>query len=148
MLALLTRQAVQEDLITVADLERLNALARRTMQHMDLFLKLLQSLLLFILQFFYVVQLIGGRLSVSLDLVEEVQEVLRVLLQHCLRTLETILLRLLSVFKVLNLLLLHFEHVFHKAHLALLLNQRPAILAVLRSLDRDVEAGCFSRVDL
>ena len=72
MLALLTRQAVQEDLITVADLERLNALARRTMQHMDLFLKLLQSLLLFILQFFYVVQLIGGRLSVCLDLVEEV----------------------------------------------------------------------------
>ena len=114
------------------------------MQHVNFFLQLLQSLLLLSLQFFYIVEVIGGRLRVSLDLVEEVQEVLRVLLQHGLRARETVFLCFLAEFKMFNLLLLHFEHVFHQAHLALLLNQRPAILAVLRSLDRNVEAVRFS----
>ena len=43
--------------------------------------------------------------------------------------------------KSFDLLLLGLKHLLDKEHLSLLLNKLPSVLSVLRSLDRDGEAG-------
>lgn len=111
------------------------------MQHVYLFLEFLQPLLLLGLQLLDVVEVVGGRLRLRLDSVEERQEVLRVLLKHELGAFQAVLLRLLALLQMLNFFLLHFQHVFDEAHLTLLLNQCPAILAVFGPLNRYVEAS-------
>ena len=82
-----------------------------------------------------------------LDVSEELEEVLSIFLKHLLGADETELAHLVEVGEALNFLVLLFEEHLDEEHLSLLLNQIPAILAILRSLNRHVETSIFSYVD-
>ena len=80
-------------------------------------------------------------------MIEEVQELLGVLLKHGFRARQTISLHGHVFGTVLDFLLFGAQHVLDEGHLALLGDELPAVLTILRALDGDVEAGSFSGVD-
>lgn len=144
----LTRQDIEELFVTVVDFERLNILADYTAHHVNFVLDLLEFGQGLFLRFLDLVEIVGGLLSLRLDLVEEGEELLRVLLEHGQRARETVFLHGHVFGAVLDFFLLGSQHVLHEGHLALLGDQLPAVLTILRSLDGDVEASSLSRVDL
>ena len=140
-------QGIKELLVDIHLVELLDRFARITVKDVDTLLDALERLLPFRLLFAHHIEIFGGRLSFTLDLVEEVQELLGVLFKHGLRTTQAIFLHVCFFGKALNFLLLGFKHHANETHLTLLLDQCPARVAVLRALDRDVEVRTFALID-
>ena len=140
-------QVVEEDLVLVVELELLDVLRGVTVDHMDALLDALQGLQPLGLLLPDHVELLGGPLRLGLDLVEEGEELLRVLLEHGLGAAEAVLLHVRLLGETFDLLLLCLEHHSDEAHLTLLLDEGPAGVTVLRPLDRNVEVGTLAGVD-
>ena len=78
--------------------------------------------------------------------IKEINEEMRIRLEHVLRTRKTVLSHGRHFRQPLDLGLLDLKHLLNEAYFALFLNQLPSVFSVLRPLNRNREAGRLSNI--
>lgn len=137
------RQAVEELFEVVVHLQGLNVLGNVAHENLNFLRDLAQFVRFVVFKPSVFVHTLGRLLSLLLDVVEELQEGLRVSFEHVFRASQTILTHGCVLGQPLDLFLLGLEHLLHQEHLSLLLNELPAVFPVLGALNRDREPRSF-----
>lgn len=138
---------VQEVLVLLVVFKVLNIFRNVSLQDLNVFHYLFELILSIVFCTACLIQGFRRILRLLLDSVEEVDEQMRVLLEHILRTSETILSHGCHLGKALDLGLLDLQHLLHQSDLSLLFNELPPILPVLGPLNRNGEPGSLSHID-
>lgn len=148
VLDLFGAEVIEENLIAVVCIQIFKLLVDLALQRGALIVDCPELHRLLVALFFVGLELRRRFASFLLDVGEELEEILRILLQHLFRAHQAKLAHFIEVGQTLNLLVLLLEEHLYEEHLSFLLDQIPAVLPILGSFDRHVEARVLSHIDL
>ena len=139
---------IKEDFVLVVGLQILQFFVNFALQCCTLIIDSSQVHCFLVTLFLRSFKLCSRLTGFLLDVSEKFEEVLGIFLKHLLRANKTQLTHFIEVCQSLNFFVLLLEEHLHEEHLSFLLDQIPAILSVLRPLNRHVKASIFRHIDL